>query len=88
MWEGMLQKHIQKPVGCCCVRFEATAFRKDHQNVFVQNLIFNGRIRNGLDFPGGSEGKNLLAIQETRSLSPRQEDPLEEGMETQSRILA
>ena len=63
-------------------------FRNDYQNVFVQNLIFNGRIRNGLDFPGGSGGRNLLAVQETRILSLGQEDPLEESMETHSGILA
>ena len=40
--------------------------------------------------PGGSDGKkkNLLAMQETRLQSLGQEDPLEEGMNTHSSILA
>ena len=38
----------------------------------------------GLGFPGGSEVKNLPAIQETRVWSLGGEDPLEEGMATHS----
>ena len=40
--------------------------------------------------PGGSDGKkkNLLATQETRVQSLGQEDPLEQGMNTHSSILA
>ena len=37
--------------------------------------------------PGGSDGKNLPAIQETQVRSLDQEDPLEKGMATQSSIL-
>ena len=39
-------------------------------------------------FPGGSEVKNLTAMQETRIQSLGQEDPLEKGMATHCNILA
>ena len=39
-------------------------------------------------FPGGSEVKNLPAMQETQVRCLGGEDPLEEGMATHSRILA
>ena len=39
-------------------------------------------------FPRGSVVKNLPEMQETRVQSLGQEDPLEEGMATQSNILA
>ena len=39
-------------------------------------------------FPGGSEVKNLTAMQETRIQSLGQEDPLEKGMATHCSILA
>ena len=39
-------------------------------------------------FPGGSEVKNHLTMQETRVPSLGREDPLEEGMGTHSGILA
>ena len=41
-----------------------------------------------LGFPGGSEVKNLPAMQETWILSLGQEDVLERGMATHSSILA
>ena len=41
-----------------------------------------------LGFPGGSDRKNLLAVQETWVRSLGQEDPLEKGMATHSNILA
>ena len=43
-----------------------------------------------VDFPGGSVGKNLPAIQELQDMqawSLGWEDPLEDGMETHSSIL-
>ena len=39
-------------------------------------------------FPGGSDVKNLPAVQETWLQSLGQEDPLEKGMATHSGILA
>ena len=39
-------------------------------------------------FPGGSDSKNLLAMQESRVQSLSRADPLEERMATHSRILA
>ena len=39
-------------------------------------------------FPGGSDGKNLPAMQETQVWSLGREDPLEKGMVTHSSILA
>ena len=39
-------------------------------------------------FSGGSDGKNLPAMQETWVRSLGQEDPLEEGRATHSSILA
>ena len=41
-----------------------------------------------MGFLGDSEGKNLLAMQETQVPSLSWEDPLEEGMATHSSILA
>ena len=41
-----------------------------------------------MGFPGGSEGKNPPAVQETWVQSLGQEDPLEKGMATPSSILA
>ena len=41
-----------------------------------------------MDFPGGSEVKNLLTMQETWVRSLGQEDPLEKEMATHSSILA
>ena len=41
-----------------------------------------------MGFPGGSAVKNPSAMQETWAQSLGQEDPLEEGMATQSIILA
>ena len=46
------------------------------------------KLNKHLDFPGGSEVKNLPAMQETRARSQGREDPLEEGMATHSSILA
>ena len=37
-------------------------------------------------FPGGSDGKNLPAMQEIRVWSLGQEDPLEKGMATHASI--
>ena len=39
-------------------------------------------------FPGGSDGKDLSAMQETRVRSLSQEGPLEKGMATHSGIFA
>ena len=39
-------------------------------------------------FPGGSDNKNLPAMQETRIQSLSQEGPLEEGMATHSSVPA
>jgi len=41
-----------------------------------------------MGFPGGSDGKNLPAMWETEDQSLGQEDHLEKGMATHSRILA
>ena len=41
-----------------------------------------------LGFPGGSDSKNLPAVQETWVQSLSWEDPLEEGMATHSSILS
>ena len=41
-----------------------------------------------MGFPGGSDGKNLPAVQETWVQSLGWEDPLEKGMTTHSSILA
>ena len=40
------------------------------------------------EFPGGSDHKNLPAMQETQVRSLGWKDPLEEGMATHSSILA
>ena len=40
-----------------------------------------------MSFRGGSDGKNLPAMQETRVLSVGQEDLLEKGMATHSSVL-
>ena len=41
-----------------------------------------------MGFPGGSDGKNPLAMQETKVLFLGLEDPLEKEMATHSSILA
>ena len=41
-----------------------------------------------MGFPGGSDYKNLSAMQETRVQSLGWEDPLEKGMATHSSVLA
>ena len=41
-----------------------------------------------MGLPGGSDGKESTAMQETRVWSLSQEDPLGKGMATHSRILA
>ena len=41
-----------------------------------------------LGFPGGSDGKDLPAVQETQVQLLGQEDPLEKGMATHFSILA
>ena len=41
-----------------------------------------------MSFPGGSDGKNLPAMQDSWVQSLGGEDPLEEGMATHSSILA
>ena len=41
-----------------------------------------------LGFPDSSDGKNLLAMQETKVISLGQEDPLERGMASHFSILA
>ena len=41
-----------------------------------------------MGFPGGSDSKNLPAVQEMQVQCPGQEDPLEEEMATHSSVLA
>ena len=45
-------------------------------------------LRFNVGFPGGSDSKNLPAVQETWVQSLGQEDPLKKGMATYSSILA
>ena len=40
------------------------------------------------DFPGGTDDKNLTAMEKTQVQFLGREDPLEEGMETHSTVLA
>ena len=40
-----------------------------------------------MGFPGGSDGKNLPAVQETQVQTLDQEEPLEKGMSTYSSML-
>ena len=54
---------------------------------FLSQLVTKGP-QMSLGFPGGSDGKNLPAMQETWVRSLGQEDPLEEGRATHSSILA
>ena len=58
--------------------------------VFWQNLnyLLLVCLSSDLGFPGGSDGKNLPAVQETGVRSLGQEDPLEKGMATHSSISA
>ena len=51
-------------------------------------FIYLPLITTSLGFPGGSEEKNLPAVQETHVWSLGREDPLEKGMTTHSSILA
>ena len=54
----------------------------------VKEIQNRGDIRLYMGFPGGSAGKELPAMQETRLLSLGWEDPLEKGIATYSSILA
>ena len=45
-------------------------------------------LKDRVGFPGGSDGKESAAMQETWVRSLGQEDPLEKGMATHSSILA
>ena len=45
-------------------------------------------LRFNVGFPGGSDSKNLPAVQETWVQSLGQEDPLKKGMATHSSTLA
>ena len=67
-----------------------------HRSKGAECFAFGHTSRKGLsaqvwvlqDFPGGSVIKNRLPMQEMRVRSLGQEDPLEEGMEIYSSILA
>ena len=54
----------------------------------VRSLLSISRSLRTLGFPGGTDVKNLPTMQETWVQSLGWEDPLEEGMETHSSILA
>ena len=54
----------------------------------VRSLLSISRSLRTLGFPGGTDIKNLPTMQETWVQSLGWEDPLEEGMETHSSILA
>ena len=63
------------------------------QETPVQFLVWEDSLEKGKDsvflcFPGGSEGKESTAMQETWVQSLGCEDPLEEGMTTRSSSLA
>ena len=48
--------------------------------------LFYALLVTHLGFPGGSDGKNLPAMQETQVRHPGWEDPLEKGMATHSTL--
>ena len=50
--------------------------------------MFVPSLRSLVGFPGGSDGKESVCMQETQVQSLGWEDPLEEGMATHSSILA
>ena len=54
----------------------------------MEEGTFDGSPGVGEGFPGGSDMKNLPAVQETQVPSPGREDPLEKGMATHSSTLA
>ena len=54
----------------------------------ISSVNFYIPLVNNMGFSGGSEVRNLPAIQEMWVQSLGQEDPLEEGMATYSSILA
>ena len=54
----------------------------------ISSVNFYIPLVNNMGFSGGSEVRNLPAIQEMWVQSLGQEDPLEEGMTTDSSILA
>ena len=53
-----------------------------------ESLQLQGSYTGDWGFPGGSEKKNMPAMQETQVQPLGWEDPLEEGMVTHSSILA
>ena len=54
----------------------------------MEEGTFDGSLGVGEGFPGGSDIKNLPAMQETQVPSLGQEDSLEKGMATHSSTLA
>ena len=64
-----------------CYSFPSSAKFKHGSHIFEKNTYFKG-------FLGGSDMKNLPAMQETQIRSPGWEDPLEKEMATHSSILA
>ena len=62
-----------------------TAGNKANHFMLTRNLLYSGRFHLS-GFSGGSDGKNLPAMQEPQVLSLGHKDPLEKGMAIQSSI--
>ena len=70
---------------CVCVR---VCTHSSVVEVGRDTLIFIDHLHSSGGFPGGSDVKNLPAMQETQVRSLGGEDPLDKGMATPSSILA
>ena len=62
-----------------------TAVNRTNTFMLPRSLLYSGRFHLS-GFSGGSDGKNLPAVQEPQVLSLGHKDPLEKGMAIQSRI--
>ena len=58
------------------------------RNIELSDAVLLAIIAMLMGFPGGSDVKNLSAVQETQVWSLGQKDPLEKGVDTHSSILA
>ena len=67
--------------------FSESPERKPHAHTDIIPCVFP-RTKGFSDFTGGTDDKNLTAMEKTQVQFLGREDPLEEGMETHSTVLA
>ena len=74
---------------CCFIMNDFSLYFREHVSQRIGNYFQSGPMYNiGQGFPGNSVGKESTCNAGDQGLIPGQEDPLEEGMATDSSILA